>query len=372
VNKQQISKEEVKRTSPTKIIIGTVSALALTATLTACAAGNEGNSADGITGTLNGAGSSAQTAAMDAWRKAFQTENSSSTINYDPSGSGAGVEAFLQKAVTFAGSDSPLDPDSDEVSKAQQRCESDPIEVPNYISPIAVVFNVAGVDELNLEPATLAKIFANKITKWNDPQIASSNPGAKLPDAAIRPVHRSDESGTTKNFTDYLQKASAGAWASEADKVWPADLKGEAAGQTSGMVSTVKQTEGSIGYADLSAAKDLSTAKVKVGSEFVAPSAEGAAKALAASKTDTSRGKTDLVVDLDRATTAPGAYPLALVSYLIGCQSTESEQAKLAKEFFTYVISSAGQETAAKSAGSAPLPADLREQAASIVSGMSS
>ncbi len=351
---------------------GGLAALALATTLTACGAGNESGSSGGLSGTLNGAGSSAQTAAMDAWRKDFQTDNPSATINYDPSGSGAGVEAFLQKAVVFAGSDSALDPDSDEVDKAKQRCGSDPIEVPNYISPIAVVFNVEGVEELNLDSPTLAKIFEGQITKWNDPAIAATNPGVALPDGPVRPVHRSDESGTTKNFTDYLEKASEGAWTNEADKVWPATLKGEAAAQTSGMVATVKQTAGSIGYVDLSATQGMTTVKIKVGAEFVAPSADGAAKALAASKTDDSRGETDLVVDLDRATSAAGAYPLALVSYLIGCQSSDDEQAEVAKEFFTYVLSDEGQESAAKSAGSAPLPTELREQAARIVAGMSS
>lgn len=373
MNTNPNNKNEVTRTSRSRVLIGGVAALSLTAALTACAAGNEGGgSTSGLSGTINGAGSSAQSAAMDTWRKDFQSTNSAVTVNYDPSGSGAGVEAFLQKAVNFAGSDSALDAEKGEIDKAKQRCGADPIEVPNYVSPIAVVFNVSGVKELKLTPETLAKIFAGRITKWNDPAIAADNAQAKLPDAPIRPVHRSDESGTTKNFTDYLEKAAGGAWTSPADKVWPASLTGEAAAQTSGMVATVKQTEGSIGYADLSAAKGLPLAAIKVGDAFVAPSEEGAAKALEVSKTDDSRGATDLVVKLDRATTESGAYPLALVSYLIGCPTTSGDQGKLIKDFFGYVVSSEGQEAAAKGAGSAPLPATLQEKAASIVKGMGS
>jgi phosphate transport system substrate-binding protein len=373
VNRKQIQGNQAPRRAKNKVLASGIVALGLTATLTACGAGNEtSGSGGGLSGTINGAGSSAQSAAMDAWRKDFQSTNSSATINYDPSGSGAGVESFLQKAVDFAGSDSALDAEAGEIDKAKERCGADPIEIPNYVSPIAVVFNVAGVEELNLTPETLAKVFEGRITKWNDPAISADNAGAKLPDAVIRPVHRSDESGTTKNFTDYLEKAAGGAWTNEADKVWPSDLSGEAAAQTSGMVATVKQTEGSIGYADLSATKGLNLVSIKVGDEFVVPNEEGAAKALEVSATDDSRGDTDLVVKLDRATTEPGAYPLALVSYLIGCPAADDDQGKLVAEFFTYVVSSEGQESAAKNAGSAPLPANLQEQAAAIVKGMGS
>ena len=373
MNRNQNQKSEVTRTSTKRLLAGGIAALSISAALTACSAGNETASSIGdLSGTINGAGSSAQSAAMDAWRKDFQTRNSAVTINYDPSGSGAGIESFLQQGVDFAGSDSALDIDEGELEKATKRCGAAPIEVPNYISPIAVVLNVPGVDQLNLTPEVLAEIFAGRITKWDDPRITADNSGVELPSIEIRPVHRSDESGTTKNFTDYLEKASAGAWRFEADKVWPTELTGEAAAQTSGMVATVEQTAGSIGYADLSAVKDLAQVSIKVGDQFVAPSEEGAAKALSASSADESRGETDLVVELDRATTEPGAYPLALVSYLIGCPTTDGANGELVKQFFSYVISTQGQESASKNAGSAPLPADLQEKAASIVAGMGS
>ena len=161
-----------------------------------------------MSGTLNGAGSSAQEAAQGAWTAGFQQANTGATVNYDPSGSGAGVEQFLAGAVNFAGSDAYLD--DTQIADSKKPCAGQTaLEVPNYISPIAMVFNVDGVDKLQLSPDTAAKIFAGKITKWDDAAIKADNPGAKLPAQTITPVHRSDDSGTTKNFTDYLHQTAA-------------------------------------------------------------------------------------------------------------------------------------------------------------------
>ena len=261
--------------------------------LSACGASNEsggsGNGGgDGLSGKLDGAGSSAQESAMDAWRAGFQKANSGATINYDPSGSGAGVEKFNAGGVDFAGSDAALDPEKGELDAAKKRCGADAIEVPNYVSPIAVVYNLDGVDKLQLSPKTIAAIFAGKITTWDDAAIKADNPDASLPSTAIAPVHRSDESGTTKNFTDYLEKAGEGAWTYPADKVWPIK-SGEGANQTSGMIQAVQGGKGTIGYADLSQVGELKSASIKVGDSWVEPSAEGAAKAVEASPLDTSR-----------------------------------------------------------------------------------
>ena len=151
--------------------------------------------------------------------------NSDVTVNYDPSGSGAGVEKFNAGGIDFAASDSALDADKGEIDAAKKRCGADAIEVPNYVSPIAVVYNVEGVNELQLSAKTIAEIFDGKITKWNDAAIEAENTGAKLPSTTITPVHRSDESGTTENFTDYLEKAGEGAWTHPADKVWPIQVR---------------------------------------------------------------------------------------------------------------------------------------------------
>ena len=348
-----------------------VAALALGLVLSACGAGNEsGSTSDSsLSGTLKGAGSSAQEAAMDAWRAGFQKANSGVTVNYDPSGSGAGVEQFNAGAI-FAGSDSALDPAKGEVDAAKERCGANALEVPDYVSPIAVVYNLDGVDELNLSAKTIGQIFDGKITTWDDAAIKAENPDAKLPSSAITPVHRSDESGTTKNFTDYLEKAGEGGWSHPADKVWPIS-SGEAANGTSGVIAAVKAGAGSIGYADESQVGDLSVASIKVGDDYVAPSADGAAKALEASPVDDTRTEGDLAIKVDRTTTEAGAYPLMLTSYLIACPTYDGDKAELVKGFLKYIISTEGQQEAADNAGSAPLPDSLQQKAEEIIDSIS-
>jgi phosphate transport system substrate-binding protein len=358
---------KVNRTVLRRVAAPGIAALALGLAVSACGAGNEsGGSGSSLSGTLKGAGSSAQDAAMTAWRAGFQTDNSKVTVNYDPSGSGAGVEQFNAGAIDFAGSDAALDPTKGEVDAAKSRCGANALEVPDYVSPIAVVYNLPGVDKLQLSADVIAKIFDGKIKKWNDQAIAAENPDAKLPGDAISPVHRSDESGTTKNFTDYLSKAAGGAWSYPADKVWPIK-SGEAANGTSGVISAVTQGKGSIGYADDSQAGTLSKASIKVGDVYVAPSADGAAKALAASPVDDTRTEGDLAIKVDRTTTEAGAYPLMLTSYLIACPTYDSAKADLVKGFLSYIVSTAGQQKAATTAGSAPLPSELQQKAAQII-----
>ena len=362
----------MNRTALRRIAAPGAAALALGLALTACGAGNESGSTSGsgLSGTLKGAGSSAQEAAMDAWRAGFQKANSGVTVNYDPSGSGAGVEQFNAGAIDFAGSDAALDPTKGEVDAAKKRCGANALEVPDYVSPIAVVYNLDGVDKLNLSAKTVGQIFDGKITKWDDAAIKAENPGAKLPSTAITPVHRSDESGTTKNFTDYLAQAAEGGWPHPADKVWPIS-SGEAANGTSGVIAAVKSGAGSIGYADESQVGDLSVASIKVGDAYVAPSADGAAKALEVSPVDDTRTKGDLAVKVDRTTTEAGAYPLMLTSYLIACPTYSGAKADLVKGLLKYIVSTQGQQDAAKNAGSAPLPSSLQQKAETIIDSIS-
>ena len=362
----------MNRTALRRIAAPGVAALALGLALSACGAGNEDSSTSesSLTGTLKGAGSSAQESAMDAWRAGFQGDNSDVTVNYDPSGSGAGVEQFNAGALDFAGSDSALDAEKGEVDAAKERCGANALEVPDYVSPIAVVYNLDGVDGLQLSAKTIGQIFDGKVTKWDDAAIKAENPDAELPSSAITPVHRSDESGTTKNYTDYLEKAGDGGWAHPADKVWPIQ-SGEAANGTSGVIAAVKAGAGSIGYADESQVGDLSVASIKVGDEYVAPSADGAAKALDVSPLDDSRTEGDLAVKVDRTTTESGAYPLMLTSYLIACPTYDADKADLVKAFLKYVVSTDGQQEAADNAGSAPLPESLQKKAEEIIDSIS-
>jgi phosphate transport system substrate-binding protein len=353
-----------------RIVLSVLAAGLLAAVATAC--GDSGSSANASAGTetggaslsgeIAGAGSSAQQAAQEAWIAAFQQKNSGVTIAYDPVGSGGGREQFNAGGVIFAGSDSALA--DEELTAAQQRCGGPDklVEIPDYVSPIAVAYNVSGVDSLTLSPDTLASIFAQKIKKWNDPKIATDNPGVDLPDTDITPVNRSDESGTTDNFTDYLHQASPAVWTDEHDSVWP--IKGgEAAEGTSGVVDAIKNGDGTIGYADASQVGDLSVAQVKVGTAFVGPSAEAAAKILEESAPSGDPGKNVFTFKLNRTPDAADTYPVVLVSYLIGCTTYPSAgNAAIVKAYFNYIVSAEGQQTAATAAGSAPLSDTLRQK----------
>ena len=351
-------------------------ALAGTLTLAACGASNEtsaagsdpasGSSAEQLSGDLTGAGSSAQQAAMQAWQAGFNSAQPGVTFSYDPVGSGGGREQFLSGGTDFAGSDAALD--DEELAMAAERCgDAGVFELPNYISAIAVVYNLEGVDELNLSPATLAGIFSGAITTWNDPAIAADNPDAALPSTAITPVHRCDDSGTTTNFTEYLSQAAGEVWTSEPDGEWPLP-GGEAANGTSGVIAAVTAGAGAIGYADESQAEGLGIAKIKVGEQFVAPSPEAAAAVVANSPRVEGRGDHDYAVSVNRQTTSADEYPIVLVSYHIGCVEYDDQaKADAVKAFMGYVISEEGQQAAADAAGSSPITADARTKAQTAV-----
>ncbi|TXL62298.1 phosphate ABC transporter substrate-binding protein PstS [Aeromicrobium terrae] len=357
------------KTTKLRMTAPAVAALTLVLGLSACGAANEdpsdGSASGGLSGTLNAGGSSAQESAVAAWKKAFQTTNPETTVNYDPVGSGGGREQFLSGGLDLAGSDAYLD--DEELAKAKDRCSGDVVEVPTYVSPIAVVFNLPGVDELNLSPKTIGGIFQGTITTWDDDAIKADNPDATLPSSKITPVHRSDDSGTTKNFTDYLDQASDGAWKGGVVETWP--IKGgEGAEGTSGVISAVKGGKGTIGYADESQAGDLGTAAVKVGDSFTKVSPEAASKVLDASTPVAGRAATDIAIEVDRKVTEAGVYPIVLVSYQIACQTYDDQaKAELVKSWLTYVTSTDGQAAAAKDAGSAPLSSAVGEKVAAVV-----
>jgi len=311
-----------------------------------------------LTGTLNGGGSSAQEKAQQAWGAGFQTANPDVTINYTATDSGAGRKGFLDGSLDFAGSDGALS--TEELASSTARCFGGAgIDLPVYISPIAVAFNLTGVTTLNLTPDVVAKIFSGAITKWDDPAITALNTGAKL-SGAITVVYRSDDSGTSKNFQDYLSKAAPTVWTSKVSNTWPVAV-GQGANGTSGVVQTIQAATGTIGYADASAVGSLGKVSLGVGSAFVAPTADAAAKTVDASPRDDTRAKGDLVIKVDRTTTAAGAYPAILVSYLLAC-TTYDKQATvdLVKGYASYVASAEGQKQAATAAGSAPISDALR------------
>ncbi len=322
-------------------------------------------------GEIAGAGSTAQEAAQKAWIAEFENANGGATISYDGVGSGGGREKFISGGVAYAGSDTPLSESEGELGKAIKRCApGELVEVPDYISPIAIIYNLPGVEELKLEPEALAKIFNQEIENWNDPEIAKENPGVELPETRIVPVNRSDESGTTENFTDYLSKVAPSVWTHEVSGEWPVK-GGEAASGTSGVVEAVAAGEGAIGYADASQAGELGKALIKVGNDWAEPSAEAAAKVLDLSKEDPEleKGQKNVIAfEIDRKTEASGVYPIILVSSLIGCTKYKSaSEAALVKGFFEYAISPEGQALAEEQAGSAPLSEELTKKVEAAV-----
>lgn len=328
-----------------------------------------------LSGTLDGSGASSMAAGQEAWVAAFQTANPGVTVNYNPTGSGTGRDQFEQGLTFFTGSDAYYK--DEELATNHPNCAGDSddvFEFPIWISPIAVIFNLDGIDSLNMAPGTIAKIFSGQISNWNDAEIQAANPGVSLPDLTITYVHRSDESGTSENFTDWLAKAAPSAWVDTAGaplgaiETWPSDVAGEGAQGTSGVVAAVAAGNGTIGYADASRAGDLGTIAVGVGDAFVPFSPEAAAKIVDVSDLVSGRPDTSLAYDLRRDTTESGVYPVVLVSYLQGCMDyADDAMAELVKAYANFIISEEGQNVAAEAAGSAPISPALREKAQAIL-----
>jgi phosphate transport system substrate-binding protein len=319
-----------------------------------------------VSGTLIGAGASSQAAAMQGWQAGFQALNPDATVEYDPIGSGGGRETFLSGGSDFAGSDAALK--DEEYQQSVERCAGDQgaINLPHYISPIAIPYNLPSIEgeTLNLTPEVIAGIFANTITNWNDPAIAADNPDLELPDLTINPVHRSDESGTTENFTDYLAQAAPDVWTFGEIEVWDdGPGGGEGAPQTSGVVAAVSAGEGSIGYADASQIGDLPAAAVGVAGEFVEFSPEAAGRIIDSSERTGGQSEFDFAIEVNRTPDSADTYPIALVSYHIVCLQYDSQETvDLVKAFMTYVGSDEGQAAAAESAGAAPISPEVQAE----------
>ncbi|MFV0135073.1 phosphate ABC transporter substrate-binding protein PstS [Streptomyces sp. HMX87] len=324
---------------------------------------------DDAQGQLQASGSSAQKNAIDAWVKQYSAACKGVQVNYNPTGSGAGITAFLQGQTAFAGSDSALDPE--EIEQSKKVCkDGQAIDLPMVGGPIAVGFNVPGVDTLVLDAPTLAKIFDSKIKNWNDEAIAKLNPDAELPDLKIQAFHRSDESGTTDNFTTYLKEAAPKAWPYEPSKSWEAE-GGQSAQGSSGVAQQVKQTAGAISYMELSYAKDgMKTVDIKTeAAEPVKATVENATAAIGAAKV-VGQGK-DLALELDYTPSAEGAYPIVLVTYEIVCdKGNKAETLPTTKSFLNYVASEDGQALLAD-AGYAPMPEEIITKVRETISGLS-
>lgn len=328
------------------------------------------NAADCASGTFTAAGSSAQKPAFNAWIQGYQTQCANASVNYDGQGSGNGRTQFEQKQVPLAGSDSYLP--AKETAAADARCTGGKaIDLPMVLTPVALVYNIKGVSSLTLTPSIIAKIFSGKITTWNDPEIAAANKGVTLPATTITPVHRATDSGTTDNFTRFLDAQAKADWSYGAGQAWKAP-GGVGAKDSSAVVQNVRTTDGSIGYVDGPDAtkNNLTPAQLDTGFGPVAISPETVGKAVEAAQTIVT-GQ-DIQVKINYGLKEAGTYPAILATYEITCTAgLPADQAKFVKTFLTYTSSSAGQAQLAP-LGHLPLPASLLSKVQASVAALPS
>jgi phosphate transport system substrate-binding protein len=318
-------------------------------------------------GTLNGAGATFPQPVYQEWAARFQ-EKTGTTVNYQGIGSGGGVAQFTAKTVDFGASDAAM---SDEEIAEAQKAGSDPVHVPTVLGAVTVSYNVDGVDKgMKLDGKTIADIFLQKVKKWNDPEIAGQNSGLKLPDSDITICHRSDESGTTKNFTAFLA-AYSDEWKNgpgvDKSVKWPG---GTGAKGNDGVAACIKQNAGAVGYVEqaYALANNFTFASVKNKSgDYIEPSLEGASAAAVG---------LDIPDDLRISTIdAPGktAYPITALTFLLVyqdvCKTGKDEAAANRIKAWLQYAEGDGQSVA-KELQYAPLPDDLHAKAMAKVDGL--
>ena len=341
------------------------------ATSGSSSSGSAGSSAANVScggkQTLKASGSTAQANAMARFVNAFEQACSGQTLNYTANGSGAGINEFIGNQTDFGGSDVPLS--ADEHTKAQQRCGSPAWDLPVVFGPIAVTYNVNGVTSLSLDGPTTAKIFNGTIKTWNDPAITALNAGTALPDLPIHVVFRSDQSGTTDNFQQYLDTASNGAWGKGAGKSFNGGV-GEGAKGNDGTSAAIKNTPGSITYNEWSfaQAQKLNVAKIvtSAGPDPVSISADSVGKTIAAAQI---KGQgNDLMLDTVSfyKPTQPGAYPIVLATYEVVCSKYPDSQVGTAVKAFLQSTIGPGQNGLADN-GYIPIPDAFKSRLSTAV-----
>ncbi|WP_071287815.1 phosphate ABC transporter substrate-binding protein PstS [Mycolicibacterium llatzerense] len=313
---------------------------------------------------LAASGSTAQANAMAHFVKSYQNACPGQTLTYTSNGSGAGVSEFISGKTDFGGSDSPLQ--GDEYTAAKQRCSgADAWNLPVVFGPLAITFNLSSVNVLTLDAPTIAKIFTGAITRWDDPAITTLN--GKMPAEDIRVVYRSDQSGTTDNFQQYLQAASGGAWNRGTGKVFRGGV-GQGAPGNEGTSAMVAKTEGTISYNEWSYAinQNMAAADIKTPAGIVHIGDDWVGKTLAGAKIS---GQGDnIIVDLSAIynTADKGVYPIMLASYELVCSKNPDAEVGKAVKAFLQSTTTVGQTDLTKS-GYVPLPPDFQSKVAAAV-----
>lgn len=317
------------------------------------------------------AGSTAQKNAMEQFVYAYIHACPGHTVDYNANGSGAGMQSFIGNQTDFAGSDSPMNADKGEPDRARERCGSPAWDIPVVFGPIAITYNINGINSLSLDGPTIAKIFNGQITKWDDPAIKALNSNTNLPATPIHVVFRSDQSGTTDNFQKYLDAASNGAWGKGAGQVFNGGV-GEGAAGNDGTSQAMKRTDGSITYNEWSFAEGHQLNKALIitsaGPQPVSISPETVGKTIAGATFKPGSDQNDLIVDTSSfyVPKDPGAYPLVLVTYEIVCSKYPDSPTGQAVKAFMQATIGDGQ-IGLDEYGYIPLPKNFQQKLIPVV-----
>ncbi len=307
---------------------------------------------------LTGAGATFPYPIYSKWFSEYSAAHPGVEVNYASIGSGGGIAQVTKGLVDFGASDMPM---------TDQALAASPIKlihIPTVMGAVVPIFNVPGVSDLNFSPEVLADIYLNKIVNWNDPRIARDNPGAHLPDQKIIVVHRSDGSGTSFIFTDYLSKVSK-EWAGGPGKGtslnWPAGVGGKG---NEGVAGLVRQLPGAVGYVELIYAlqNHIPFGSIKnAAGNWVKGSIEGVTEAAASVK----NMPADFRISITNASGA-NAYPISSFTYLlIPAHPTDAAKEKVLRDMLSWIIKSGESEASALSY--APLPPNVADKALSTI-----
>jgi phosphate transport system substrate-binding protein len=337
-----------------------VGSLAITSAVTACKKNADDKAKEARSGpvTINGTGSTFQKQFQEVAIDGFMKDHPNIKVNYGGGGSGKGRQDFSDQVTDYACSDGLYKADAEKKTKGGEF-----IYVPMLLGAITVSYNLDGVDNLQLSGETIAKIFQREIKKWNDPAIAADNPGVELPATDITVAHRSDGSGTTEQFTKYLDIAESTVWHLKTGSTveWPADT--QAGNGNAGVAQIVKSTKGAIGYVDLPDAKasGLKLAAVKnLAGKFIAPSSESASAA--GDGIDVKDNLTFVSVNAKGDASYPITAPTWCMAYV---KQTDKDKGAAVKSYFKYMVSD-GQKLI-PAIDFAALPKSLQDKASAAV-----
>lgn len=336
---------------------------------TAMAPATPGPAACGGKNSLTAEGSTAQLNAIRLFNQVWGQACPGKKVSYNPTGSGAGREQFIAGHVDFAGSDSPLV--AAQLDPAAKRCKGNAAwDLPLVFGPIALVYNVAGVQTLIVDADAVAKIFSGAIRMWNDPVLAALNPGVALPDSKITPIYRNDSSGTTDNFQKYLTAAAPQSWTKGVGTEFHGGV-GEGVQRSAGVIQAVQTTSGAIGYVEKGFADHARVpfAQLNTGSGVVPLTDETARNAVDAVSFAASGH--DLVLELNSiyGLQEPNTYPLVLATYEIVCSGGyEPDTAAAIKAFLTTAVNDG--QAGLSSAGYVPLPDKVKARLVAAINAM--